>query len=269
MRFSDQGLVLGAGTVLVKADESGGAIAVDQSDPRLYALLAAAHLRRPTAGALAHLHKAAMRWSEGHEPLAVMHLALSQVAQLDQPEADAQRLFLADGLLDAGFEANAVVDAIEAGGAALEALQKYDPDQPRVPAGSGRASGQWTSGDDGSPTAEAEVNPNTITPAATGGHPYRGDDACHRALLDCGAEAIFASEGDHANDNFKESDLINCHQAERACNFLGFVIEYVPFLDRGGVIFPHKGVVIIEKGQEDLYIPPYARGRIPPFRRRL
>ena len=34
MRFSDEGLVLGAGTVLAKSDESGeGAIALDPSEP--------------------------------------------------------------------------------------------------------------------------------------------------------------------------------------------------------------------------------------------
>ena len=271
MRFSHEGLVLGAGTLLAKSGGPGRDLSIDSSEPRLRALLAAAHGRRPTAGALAHLRKAAERWSEGQEALAAMHLALSKVERLEQPEADAHRLFLADRLLNAGFEANAIMNAVEAGGAAFERLQKYDPDQPRVPAGSGRASGQWTSGDDGSPTAEAEVNPNTITPAQTGGHPYRGDDACHRALVDCGVTAILAAEGDgsHANDDFYEEDLINCHEAERVCNYLGFVIEWVPLLDRGGVIFPHKGVVILEKGQEDLYIPPIARGRIPPFRRAL
>ncbi len=30
--------------------------------------------------------------------------------------------------------------------AALDALEKFNPDQPRVPAGSGRASGRWGSG---------------------------------------------------------------------------------------------------------------------------
>ena len=30
--------------------------------------------------------------------------------------------------------------------AALDALEKYNPDQPRVPAGNGRANGQWGSG---------------------------------------------------------------------------------------------------------------------------
>ncbi len=30
--------------------------------------------------------------------------------------------------------------------AALDGLEKYNPDQPRVPAGNGRANGQWGSG---------------------------------------------------------------------------------------------------------------------------
>ncbi|MGI8568198.1 MAG: hypothetical protein ACR2KT_03520 [Methylocella sp.] len=35
-------------------------------------------------------------------------------------------------------------------------LEKYNPDQPRVPAGSGRESGQWTSGDGGGTGAAVE-----------------------------------------------------------------------------------------------------------------
>ena len=103
MRFSDEGLVLGAGTLLAKSGGSSREISIDPSEPRLLALLAAAHLRRPTAGALAHLGKAAERRREGNDALADMHLALSQLDRLAQPEADAHRLFLADGLLSAGF----------------------------------------------------------------------------------------------------------------------------------------------------------------------
>ena len=111
MRFSHEGLVLGAGTLLAKSGGRGRALSVDPSAPRLRALLAAAHGRKPAAGALAHLRKAAERWSEGQDALATMHLALSQVDRLEQPEADAHRLFLADGLLNAGFEANAILTA--------------------------------------------------------------------------------------------------------------------------------------------------------------
>jgi len=269
MRFSDEGLVLGAGTVLARSNGSGRAIAVDPSGPRLHALLTAAHLRRPTAGALAHLRKAAERWSQGHDGLATMHLALSQVGRLERPEADAQRLFLAGELLDAGFEADTIVDAIEAGGPALERLQKYDPDQPRVPAGSGRTSGEWTSTGGGSSDlpqstpepSQPEVNPSTITDTA-----YH--DACGEAHRDCLKAAVQANS-QHANDNFDalEADVTECGKADLACNLLSIAIEDVPLLDYGGVIFPHKGVVLIQKGRQDRYIPPLPGGRRPYFSR--
>jgi len=270
MRFSDEGLVLGAGTVLARSNGSGRAIAVDPSGPRLHALLTAAHLRRPTAGALAHLRKAAERWSQGHDGLATMHLALSQVGRLERPEADAQRLFLAGELLDAGFEADTIVDAIEAGGPALERLQKYNPIQPRVPAGSGRPSGQWTSGGDGSAASavpEAGVIPGVIGATA---REIAEADACYQAKKDCYIEALKDHDPDqHANDNWKQTDIANCEFAEWGCIVLGVAIHHVPLLDRGGVIFPHGGVVILEKGKQDLYIRPPARGKIPPFRRSL
>ena len=75
-----------------------------------------------------------------------MHLALSRLEKLREPEADAHRLFLADGLMNSGVPADEIVITVEMGPAAFERLRKYSPDQPRVPAGSGRPSGQWTSG---------------------------------------------------------------------------------------------------------------------------
>jgi len=116
MRFSDAGLVLGAGTVLAASGETVRDVSVEPDEPRLRALLAAAHRRRPAAAALAHLRKAAQRWSEGEDALAAMHLALSGLGRLARPQADAHRLFLADGLLKSGLEADAIIAAIEAGG---------------------------------------------------------------------------------------------------------------------------------------------------------
>jgi hypothetical protein len=120
MRFSDEGLVLGAGTVLAPTGDSGRDVSIEPAEPRLRALLAAAHRRPPAAGALAHLRKAAQRWNEGADVLAAMHLALSGLGRLERPRADAHRLFLADGLLKSGLEAGAIIAAIEAGGAAGE-----------------------------------------------------------------------------------------------------------------------------------------------------
>jgi len=318
MCFSDKGLVLGAGTVLAPAGASPRDIRVDPLEPRLQALLTAAHLRRPTGAALAHLRKAAERCRGGEDALAAMRLALSGLDRLQQPEADSHRLFLADGLMKTGVTADEVV-------AALEPLAKYDPDQPRVPAGSGRPSGQWTSGDGGAtggasasgkaPHAPASgrslamparrtsppaspaptprppsgspigphtvVNPSTVTPAATrqfvSGIPYYGEDACAVAMDECETHAIFAdadphpeadpdSVGDAAGSNFPtyKERMRQCYQTGDRC--LDAQAEVLYGRARAGIAsFPDGGLVIMRRGQEDVYYPPGWKGRIPPI----
>lgn len=143
MRFADAGLVLG-GTVLATAGVSGTDISIDIAEPRLLALLSAAHRRLPTVWELAHLRKAAERWGEGEDSLTAMHLALSGLSRLMRPNADAHRLFLADSLLQAGVDAAVLMRALDLGVSPDEQVSKYSPDQPRVPAGSGPTSGEWT-----------------------------------------------------------------------------------------------------------------------------
>jgi hypothetical protein len=284
MRFTEQGLVFGAGTVLARAGRSGREISIDPSEPRLHALLSAAHLSRPTAAALAHLRIAADRRSEGEDAFAAMHLALSRIDRLDRPEADAHRMFLADGLLKDGVGADAVIASVEAGEPAFNRLGKYDPDQPRVPAGSGSTSGEWTSSDGnafagfssgaaatlaqpaGSP--QPEVNPGTITEAG-----YY--NACRVATIECinaAAEVDVRSDNDNRIDgdpNGFKADVTKCRDADFVCNILSVAIEDIPFLDYGGVIFPHQGVVLMKKGYQDKYIPPLPGGKRPAFRRNL
>jgi hypothetical protein len=210
-----------------------------------------------------------------------MHLALSQLDRLARPEADAHRLFLADGLLGAGFEAKAIIDAIETSGSVLERLQKYDPDQPRVPAGSGRPSGQWTSADGGAfagslsgatsqsiaESLQAEVETGGVTQAD-----YH--DACREAYLGC-LRAALRLDVRSANDNRADGDPEGlaadgrkCEQAQWVCNILSMGVEDIPLLDYAGVIFPHNGVVIMKKGYQDRYIPPLPDGSRPAFRRK-
>ncbi|HUO11143.1 MAG TPA: hypothetical protein VMU37_00150 [Caulobacteraceae bacterium] len=274
MRFSAEGLVLGLGTVLAR--RNGASLAIDPTEPRLQALLTAAHLDEPTSIAMAHLRRAAECWSHGDEPLASMHLVLSRVDRLARPEADAQRLFLADRLMSAGCEPSAVIGAILGGDTAIMRLQKqYDPDQPRVPAGSGRASGQWTSGDDGaSPSGNDsssgdggarsdEVNPSTVTQVVSHLTP------CDKAQIDCIDAAVYASRNDAANDNSRFLDIKNCKDAGFACDALSWATEDLPLPLSGGVIFPHNGIVLIQKGLPDRYLPPLPNGRRPPIRRSM
>ncbi|MFZ0496798.1 MAG: hypothetical protein WBD78_07655 [Methylocella sp.] len=58
---------------------------------------------------------------------------------------DAYRLYLAEALLDDGLPPREMLAELGLG-RAMRLLDKYGPDQPRVPAGSGRESGQWTEG---------------------------------------------------------------------------------------------------------------------------
>jgi hypothetical protein len=273
MRFSHEGLVLGAGTLLTKSGGLDRDLSIDPSEPRLHVLLAAAHGRRPTVSALAHLYKAVERWNEGQDALAATHLALSGVDRLQRPEEDAHRLFLSDRMLSVGFDAGVIIKAVEAGGRALTQLQKYDPDQPRVPAGSGRASGEWTSGVDSSAApqslvSQSEVNPDTITEVIA---PPAGDIyACEEAENDCIKAANKAAQNDGTNKVPRLLDTVNCVAAGASCQAMSWTVEDLPFAagkgEGGGIRFPDGGVVIIKKGQLDQYYPALF-GRPPPIRR--
>ncbi len=56
---------------------------------------------------------------------------------------DVYRLYLAEALLDDGLPPREMLAELGLF-RAMRQLDKFDPDQPRVPAGSGRESGQWT-----------------------------------------------------------------------------------------------------------------------------
>jgi hypothetical protein len=154
----------------------------------------------------------------------------------------------------------------------FERLYKYDPDQPRVPAGSGKTSGEWTSGGASASSSQStasfhsvpEVNPNSITDVSGRASIY----ACQNATIDCIDAALEAADLGAANDNgLPTADLNKCRDANFSCNVLSIAIEDIPLLDYGGVIFPHRGVVIMRKGQLDVYYQPLPGGRTPPFKR--
>jgi hypothetical protein len=71
-------------------------------------------------------------------------LAFARNPRLDD-RSDAYRLFLAEELLDAGMSPAALMKGLGFD-APARGLAKYDPNQPRVPAGSGKNSGRWGSG---------------------------------------------------------------------------------------------------------------------------
>ena len=186
--IGDDGLVLGAGTILARMtrDSLGEpALDLEEGADRLYALLAAAHGRPMSTDLPRHLGEAFAHWRRGEKALANIRLAFAQIPRLDD-RADAYRLFLAEELLDAGMSPAALMKGLGFD-APARGLAKYDPNQPRVPAGSGRNSGRWGSGG-GAAQAPA---PATSAPAPA---------AAMRAVNAPGtlAEGLFASAADSA-----------------------------------------------------------------------
>lgn len=172
MRFGSDGLVLGHGTVLCRASRSSPRqVVVDTSEQSLLTLLAAAHLQPPSIVGLSHLQRAAERRREGQDALASMHLALSGLDRLKRPIADARRLFFADRLLKGGLPPETIINALDLA-SLKDGTLKYSPDQPRVAAGSGRTSGEWTTGADSS---SAQSNP-APTSGSDHEHGSRGRD---------------------------------------------------------------------------------------------
>lgn len=159
--FQTDGLVLGAGTILAKADETGGEINTD--DGRLKALLSVAYGQPEARAALGHVKTAAARWRQGDKDLAALHLALSRLGRLDRPMEASRRLFMADGLMRAGVAPESILEALEPSGAAA---LKYSPEQPRISAGNGRTSGQWTTNGAGGSTGVANSRSQSHPAAA-------------------------------------------------------------------------------------------------------
>src|SRR5579862_1156168 len=145
LTLAPEGLVLGAGTVLVRADSARRLQSLDGQEARVLALLSAAYGRAVAPSVLGNIKRAAKAWGEGDDCLAYIHLAHARLPALqDQVEA-ARRLFVADGFMRAGTSPRAVFQALGFGAAYIDAVVKlFNPDEPRVPAGSGRTSGEWT-----------------------------------------------------------------------------------------------------------------------------
>ncbi len=147
MTLTGQGLVLGAGTLLAKLDDKALPIVADQE--RIWTLLSVAYGEMTSRAVLGSLRRVAKHWQGGDKCLAAIHLA--QMGLPDIGEDAAYRLSLAAELIDAGVAPCEL--ARELGFSLVQFdISKYDENQPRVPAGSGRESGQWTSsGDAGGP----------------------------------------------------------------------------------------------------------------------
>jgi hypothetical protein len=114
-------------------------------EARVLALLSTAYGRAVAPSVLGNIERAAKAWGAGDECLAYIHLAHARLPELQDPVEAARRLFVADGFMKAGTSPRAVFQALGFGAAYIEAVEKFfNPDEPRVSAGSGRTSGEWT-----------------------------------------------------------------------------------------------------------------------------
>ncbi|MDQ6703759.1 MAG: hypothetical protein M3Z96_12000 [Pseudomonadota bacterium] len=129
----------------------------------------------------------AKHWQGGDKCLAAIHLA--QIGLPDIGEDAAYRLSLAAELIGAGAAPREL--AQELGFDLPAGLLKYNPDQPRVPVGSGKESGEWTSsGDAGSgDAAESPVTEERSAGSARGparahsGKPHHVDGVPKDAIV--------------------------------------------------------------------------------------
>jgi hypothetical protein len=146
MTFTQEGLALGRGTLLAEfvKERLARGLALDGNEARILSLLTAAHGKPVAEDVIEKLRRAGEFWCEGEKTLAQIHLAFLGLPRID--EMGAYRLFLAGIALEKGASPSDVMKALGFPRAARD-LEKYNPDQPRVPAGSGRESGQWTSGE--------------------------------------------------------------------------------------------------------------------------
>lgn len=142
--FTDDGLLMGDGSILVRMSKGAApGLALDDDGDRFTALMSVVGGRAIPADAIRHVEAADAHWRRGDKALANLRLILADLPRLTKP-ADACRLTLAAHLLDEGMAPAELM--AELGFAAPDDLEKYSRDQPRVPAGHGRESGQFGDG---------------------------------------------------------------------------------------------------------------------------
>jgi hypothetical protein len=152
MMLTPQGLMLGAGTIVVPAEGVRKLKSLKGREQHVLALLSAAYGWAVAPSVLGNIERAAKSWSEGDDFTAHIHLAHTGLRALDDFPRAAHRLRMAKGGLDHGASPRAVFEALRLDPKYIDALEKrYNPAPPRVPAGHPDG-GQWTTEDSSSAT---------------------------------------------------------------------------------------------------------------------
>lgn len=137
MTVTEQGLVLGAGILLAKMGEDG--LCLDGEEERILTLLAIAYRGDVPGAALGTLRRVSKHWQGGDKCLAAIHPAQSSFPEIGEDAAT--RLSLAAELIEVGMTPRELARELGLNPVPFD-VSKYDENQPRVPAGSGRESGQ-------------------------------------------------------------------------------------------------------------------------------
>ena len=146
--IDDAGLFIGARVRLARFARHGG-LALDAEGPRVLALLSVAAERAVPGDVLAPIIAASDHWRRGDKALANIRLVQARLPRITSA-IDARNVGEAADLLDGGLVPGALMKAL---GFDAAALRKFNPGQPRVPAGSGPTGGQWANGSDAGATA--------------------------------------------------------------------------------------------------------------------
>lgn len=146
-----------ADTILVHMGEtrsSAKALAVEADRERLLTLLGVSHWDQVPLDIVNNIQNASEQWRRGEKVLAHIPLAFTGLPKLESAN-DAYRFYLAEALLDDGLSARELLTELGLDRTTRQ-LDKFDPDQPRVPSGSGGESGQWTKDGAGASTSGDE-----------------------------------------------------------------------------------------------------------------
>ena len=153
LTFVDDWLVLGAGTRLALA-KRGGCSPRKRRRPRQRVALR--RLRTAARTPRAPLYRASNRQARRRRYDARLDaLGDDRPVAADPTEASGLSAIHGRRLDEGGHDPRDVCAALDFDSAPIERIEKYSPDQPRVPAGNGRPSGQWTrdgAGDAATPT---------------------------------------------------------------------------------------------------------------------
>jgi hypothetical protein len=229
-------LELGAHTVLAKTDAS----ASGDDDRRLTALLSVAYGPTVAAGALGHVRAAIARRRAGDPTAADLHLALSRLDRLRHPEDASRRLFMADGLMRGGVSPEEIMEVLQEGAVGGAGVSKYSPDQPRVPAGSGRPSGQWSGGADAASALPDQPSDHTSSTVSEANAPASAPTPAAQAATGDAVDATYVSPAPAAAELPSLSEL-----SAGAADALGDFIAGVVGIEAAPAIITVGGAVAV------------------------